>query len=246
MRFTSARRDGHTGPKPGGRRGGQPGADRPRGTALVDIGNQVREGAAAVAALAPLSDRIRRLAVSISGVARQTNLLALNASIEAARAGEHGRGFAVVAAEVRKLAGEAGEAAREVGDAVASVRHALDAAVATMSQGEMMVRDVGAVADEADGALSEMVTGIGTLSALVDETAATSARQAEAMTALAGAMRTMQGLSTASASEAAAAAQSAELQAAGAETLTATALQLAEVAERMRASVARFSVKAAS
>jgi methyl-accepting chemotaxis protein len=216
------------------------------GTALVAIGNQVREGAAAVAALAPLSDRIRRLAVSISGVARQTNLLALNASIEAARAGEHGRGFAVVAAEVRKLAGEAGAAAREVGDAVAGVRRALDTAVATMSQGETMVRDVGVVAGEADGALSEIVAGIGTLSSLVDETAATAARQAAAMSALAGAMRTMRSLSTASASEAAAAAQAAGLQAAGAETLTATARQLAEVAERMRASVARFSVNAVS
>ena len=216
------------------------------GTALVAIGNQVREGAAAVAALAPLSDRIRRLAVSISGVARQTNLLALNASIEAARAGEHGRGFAVVAAEVRKLAGEAGAAAREVGDAVAGVRRALDAAAATMSQGETMVRDVGVVAGAADGALSELVAGIGTLSALVDETAATSARQAAAMSALAGAMRTMRDLSTTSASEAAAAAQAAGLQAVGAETLTATARQLAEVAERMRASVARFSVGAGS
>lgn len=216
------------------------------GTALVAIGNQVREGAAAVAALTPLSDRIRRLAISISGIARQTNLLALNASIEAARAGEHGRGFAVVAAEVRKLAGEAGAAAREVGDAVAGVRRALDAAVATMSQGETMVRDVGVVAGEADGALSDMVAGIGTLSALVDETAATSARQAAVMSALAGTMQTMRGLSTASASEAAAAAQAAELQAAGAEALTATARQLSAVAERVRVSVARFSVNADS
>ena len=215
-------------------------------TALVAIGNQVREGAATVAALAPLSDRIRRLAVSIAGVARQTNLLALNASIEAARAGEHGRGFTVVAAEVRKLAGEAGEAAREVTDAVASMRRALDTAVATMSRGETMVRDVGVVAGEADGALSDMVAGIETLSALVDETAATAARQAAAMSALAAAMSTMHDLSTTSASVAAAAAQAAGLQTAGADTLIATARQLTELAERMRASVTHFSVAAVS
>ena len=109
-----------------------------------------------------------------------------------------------------------------------------------------MVRDVGVVAGEADGALSEMVAGIGTLSALVDETAAAAARQASAMGALAEAMRTVRGLSTTSASEASAAADAAGLQDSSAETLTATARQLAEVAERMRASVARFSVDAVS
>ena len=215
------------------------------GAALISIGNQVREGATAVAALAPGSDRIRRLAVSIGGIARQTSLLALNASIEAARAGEHGRGFAVVASEVRKLAGDAGAAAREVGDAVATVRSALDSAVSTMGRGEAMVRDVGVVAAEADAALSGFVDGVGTLSALVDETAATAARQATAMGALVETLRTMHGLSADSAREAAVAAHVAGLQADGAETLTATARQLADVAERMHASVALFSRPAA-
>jgi methyl-accepting chemotaxis protein len=215
------------------------------GAALVAIGSQVRDGATAVAALAPGSDRIRRLAVSIGGIARQTNLLALNASIEAARAGEHGRGFAVVAAEVRKLAGEAGAAAREVGDAVAAVRTALDSAAATMGRGEAMVRDVGVVAAEADAALSGFVVGVETLSALVGETAATAARQAAAMGALAEALRTLHGLSADSAGEAGAAARAAGRQADGAATLAATARQLADVAERLHASVSRFSLPAA-
>ena len=51
---------------------------------------------------------------TISMIAGQTNLLALNASIEAARAGEHGRGFAVVAEEIRKLAEESDNAAKEI------------------------------------------------------------------------------------------------------------------------------------
>lgn len=215
------------------------------GAALVAIGEQVHEGAGAVSALTPLSERIGTLATAISRVARQTNLLALDASIEAARAGEHGRGFAVVATEVRKLAGEAGQAAREVGDAVTEIRRALDAAVSTMASGESMVRDVGAVATEADGPLSEILTGISSLAALVDQTAATSARQAAAMGTLAATMHRMQDLSTASAAESAAAAQAASLQTAGAEALTATARQLAELAERMRGAIARFSVDTA-
>jgi methyl-accepting chemotaxis protein len=212
------------------------------GTSLLALGEQVRRGAAAVSALAPLSDRISRLAGTIGAVARQTNLLALNASVEAARAGEHGRGFAVVAAEVRTLASEAARAAREVSETVTEVRRAIDAASETMQQGDTMVHDVGAVADENDRALSGLLVGIGSLTALVDETAATAAREAGAMAALGETMRRMQDLSASSATEAVAAAEAAELQTAGASTLDATARQLAGLAERVRSAVARFTV----
>lgn len=72
--------------------------------------------------LSTYSSDIDRYITLISSIAEQTNLLALNASIEAARAGDHGKGFAVVAVEVRKLALQSDESAKEIQTVIQSIQ----------------------------------------------------------------------------------------------------------------------------
>lgn len=57
----------------------------------------------------------------IREIAEQTHLLALNAAIEAARFGEEGRGFSVIASEVRSLAEQSSQSAKQVTQVVSDI-----------------------------------------------------------------------------------------------------------------------------
>jgi methyl-accepting chemotaxis protein len=71
-----------------------------------------------VDAIAQNSRKVNQITQVIAQIANRTHILSLNAAIEAARAGEHGKGFVVVAQEVGKLAESAGQNAKQITDIV--------------------------------------------------------------------------------------------------------------------------------
>ncbi|MEC1261923.1 methyl-accepting chemotaxis protein [Bacillus swezeyi] len=81
---------------------------------MNSIDQSVKQAEGVVKGLEAKSKDITSILRVINGIADQTNLLALNAAIEAARAGESGRGFSVVAEEVRKLAAQSADSAKEI------------------------------------------------------------------------------------------------------------------------------------
>lgn len=81
---------------------------------VADTYRQTQEADGTVARLAESSREISAIVQHVAAIAAKTNLLALNAAIEAASAGEAGRGFAVVANEVKDLARQSAQAARDI------------------------------------------------------------------------------------------------------------------------------------
>ncbi len=84
-----------------------------KGSAAL-ISSSTKELLESITGIESGSKQIQDIVDIISNIADQTNLLAMNASIEAAHAGSSGKGFGVVADEIRNLAENSTEQAKEI------------------------------------------------------------------------------------------------------------------------------------
>lgn len=136
------------------------------------IEETVGSTAQTVEKLGERSKQIGEIVDTIASIAGQTNLLALNAAIEAARAGEQGRGFAVVADEVRKLAEQSQDAAKQIADLIGGIQQETTSAVLAMNTGKKEVHTGSQVVNAAGESFHEIVRNIERLSSQVQEISA--------------------------------------------------------------------------
>ncbi|MFN3776625.1 methyl-accepting chemotaxis protein [Sphingomonas parapaucimobilis] len=149
--------------------------DRSR-TIREDVRHRIAATDQRADALAASATTIDALLALIEAVAARTNLLALNAAIEAARAGEAGRGFAVVAHEVKALAGQTREAARDAARNMGEAKGNLHALVAEQAQLNRAVDTIGAISQSIDEAVAAQGFATTGIAASVDQSVASAHR----------------------------------------------------------------------
>ena len=166
---------------------------------MQQIADVVQLSAGIIERLGESSQQIGEIISVINEIADQTNLLALNAAIEAARAGEQGKGFAVVADEVRKLAERTTDSTQQIAEMIKSIQAETEQAVVAMQDGRDRVDEGLGLADNAGGALEEIVTNIHNVVDLVTQIATATEEQAQTSTSISQNVVKISGLSSESA-----------------------------------------------
>ncbi len=121
--------------------------------------DSLREAGDVTIASLDKSDRVLSI---ITGIASSTNLLGLNASIEASKAGELGKGFAVVADEIRKLSLNSSSSAKEIKEALLSIR-------SDFEEIDKMITEVDEVSLQQSNATQEITKSIEALTVMAEE-----------------------------------------------------------------------------
>lgn len=209
---------------------------------MQSIEETVNRSAEVVAKLGQRSKEIGQIVDTISGIAGQTNLLALNAAIEAARAGEHGKGFAVVAEEVRKLAEQSQEAAKQIETLISEIQLDTENAVVAMSEGTEEVKSgTEAVngAGEAFMQILEMTEAVNQQSAEISKTMEEIAQGTQQIV---DSVQQIDNSSKSVAAESQSVSAATEEQSASMEEIAAASRNLANLAQELQEAATRFNL----
>jgi methyl-accepting chemotaxis protein len=165
-----------------------------------------------VDAIAQNSRKVNQITQVIAQIANRTHILSLNAAIEAARAGEHGKGFVVVAQEVGKLAESAGQNAKQITDIV-------EQATIDANEGK-------SATDVVRGAMQGIAAETDQTTQMIHSSAAAVEQQQATITQIDGNVSQLRSIATSNST--------------AAEEITATMVQLSQLADETRTRLAQF------
>lgn len=186
------------------------------------------------------SGQIGKIVEVISSIANQTNLLALNAAIESARAGEAGRGFSIVAEEVRKLAEQSQDAAKQITELIAEVQSSTSQAANFMQESKIEV-DAGArIVDNAGKNFTEIVQMVLTITQQIHEISASVEESNNHSQEIVTSMQVMEKESQDAAGQAQTISASTQEQSASLEEIAASSQHLAKMADDLQQAIYTF------
>jgi len=209
---------------------------------MAYIEQTVNNAAQVVVKLGERSKEIGQIVDTISGIAGQTNLLALNAAIEAARAGEQGRGFAVVAEEVRKLAEQSQDAAKQIASLISEIQGDTNKAVFAMSEGTREVKVGTEVVTTAGRAFKKIATLVTQVSEQVKEISAAIQQMSSGSQQIVASVKEIDGHSKTTVGQAQTVSAATQEQSASMEEIASSSQSLAKLAQDLQTAVSHFRV----
>ncbi|MGG1881593.1 methyl-accepting chemotaxis protein [Bacillus safensis] len=209
---------------------------------MKTIDHSVKEAEGVINGLEHKSKDITNILGVINGIADQTNLLALNAAIEAARAGESGRGFSVVAEEVRKLAVQSSDSAKEIEKLVNEIVTEIETSQNMFKAVNEEVKNGLTITDHTKESFSQINEQTAEIAARINEMNTTVRELSKGSEQISKAVNEIADVSRESSASIQDIAASAEEQLASMEEISSSSTTLSQMAEELRDLIKKFKI----